>query len=85
MPLPVRQPQGLASAERLAWSRPPNSRRLSGDLLIQSRKVTLRNLLAQLDIEIDDAAVAAPDAVAGVSPDAPLGEQLRRDRCAGGF
>jgi FMN phosphatase YigB (HAD superfamily) len=45
-------------------------------LLIQSRKVTLRNLLAQLDIEVDDAAAAAPDAITGVSPDAPLGEQL---------
>ena len=45
-------------------------------LLIQSRKVTLRNLLAQLDIELDDAAVAAPGAVAGVPADRPLGEQL---------
>jgi FMN phosphatase YigB (HAD superfamily) len=45
-------------------------------LLVQSRKVTLRNLLSQLDIEIDDAAAAAPDVVAGVPADAPLGERL---------
>jgi hypothetical protein len=45
-------------------------------LLIRSRKVTLRNLLAQLDIGIDDAAAAAPDVVAGVPADTPLGEQL---------
>lgn len=45
-------------------------------LFVQSRKVTLRNLLAQLDVEIDDAAAAAPDAVAGIPVDAPLGEQL---------
>jgi FMN phosphatase YigB (HAD superfamily) len=45
-------------------------------LLLQSRKVTLRNLLAQLDIQIDDAATADQEAVAGVPVDAPLGEQL---------
>jgi FMN phosphatase YigB (HAD superfamily) len=45
-------------------------------LLVQSRKVTLRNLLAQLDLELDDAAAAAPGAVGGVPADAPLGGRL---------
>jgi FMN phosphatase YigB (HAD superfamily) len=45
-------------------------------LLIQSRKITLRNLLAQLDIDIDAATAVAPDVVGAVVADAPLGEQL---------
>ena len=44
-------------------------------LLIQSRKVTLRTLLAQLDMDVEEVASVAPDAVIGVPADAPLGEQ----------
>jgi FMN phosphatase YigB (HAD superfamily) len=45
-------------------------------LLIQSGKVTLDNLLAQLDLDVEVVASVAPEAVSGIPAHTPLGEQL---------
>jgi FMN phosphatase YigB (HAD superfamily) len=46
------------------------------NLLVKSRKGTLRNLLAQLDMTLDDAARVAGAVCEGMPADAPLGARL---------
>lgn len=68
---------------RQAWHLPALSLELDTDrgaalrrLLVRSGKITLRSLLASLDISLEDLAAEAPAAATDTEPDTPLGDQL---------